>query len=33
VLTLVYDEKFGVVLKALWPELPAAESDKRLSAA
>jgi hypothetical protein len=31
--TLVYDGKFGVVLKALWPELPAAESDKQLSAA
>jgi hypothetical protein len=30
--TLVYDEKLGVVLKALRPELPAAESDKQLSA-
>jgi hypothetical protein len=31
--TLVHDEKLGVVLKALWPELPAAESNKQLSAA
>ena len=33
VLTLVYDEQCGVVLQALWPELPAAESHKELSAA
>lgn len=30
--TLVYDEQCGVVLKVLWPELPAAESSKELSA-
>ena len=31
--TLVYDEECGVVLKALWPELPAAEAYKESSAA
>lgn len=33
VFTLVYDEKYGVVLKVLWPELPATEAHKELSAA
>jgi hypothetical protein len=33
VFSLVYDEKFGVVLKALWPDVSAAEYDKQLSAA
>jgi hypothetical protein len=33
VFTLVYDGQFGVVLKALWPEFPAAERHKELSAA
>lgn len=31
--TLVYDEQYGVVLKALWPELPVAEASKKVSAA
>ena len=31
--TLVYDGRWGVVLKALWPELAAMESDKGVSAA
>ena len=30
--TLVYGEEHGVVLKALWPELPMAETHKELSA-
>lgn len=33
VFSLVYDEQYGVVLKALWPELPAAEAYKASSAA
>lgn len=33
VFTLVYDQECGVVLKLLWPELPAAETKKKLSAA
>jgi hypothetical protein len=33
VFTLVYDENFGVVLKAVWPDLPAAKSNKQLSVA
>ena len=34
IFTLVYDDQCGVVLKALWPALPAAsEGDKELSAA
>jgi len=33
VFTLVYDETFGVVLKALSPEIPAAESCEQLSTA
>lgn len=32
VFTLVYDGEYGVVLKALWPELPAAEAHKASSA-
>jgi hypothetical protein len=32
VFTLVYEEGCGVVLRALWPELPAAEVPKALSA-
>jgi len=31
--TLVYEEEYGVVLKLLWPELPATEDHKELSAA
>lgn len=31
--TLIYDTQCGVVLKALWPELPAVDSSKKLSAA
>ena len=31
--TLVYGEEYGVVLKALWPEVPVAETHKELSAA
>ena len=33
VFTLVYEEEYGVVLKLLWPELPATEGHKELSAA
>lgn len=33
VFTLVYDHEYGVVLKALWPELPAGGADKELTAA
>lgn len=33
VFTLVHDNEYGVVLKALWPELPAAEAYKESSAA
>jgi hypothetical protein len=33
VFTLVYDQGCGVVLKVLWPELPVAETEKKLSAA
>jgi hypothetical protein len=33
IFTLVYEEECGVMLKALWPELPAAEAHKKLSAA
>ena len=33
VFTLVYDEQYGVVLKALWPELPAMGTSKKASAA
>jgi hypothetical protein len=31
--TLVYDEQYGVVLKALWPESPAMGTSKKASAA
>lgn len=33
VFTLVYDDQYGVVLKALWPELPVTEASKKVSAA
>lgn len=33
VFTLVYDEQYGVVLKVLWPELPATAVGKKASAA
>jgi hypothetical protein len=33
VLTLVYEEEFGVVLKALWPEIEAGEMRRTVSAA
>jgi len=33
IFTLAYEEAYGVVLKALWPELPATEAHKELSAA
>lgn len=33
VLTLVYDEQHGVVLKALWPELPTSNPPKELTPA
>jgi len=33
VFTLVYDDQCGVVLKVLWPELPATEAHKEASAA
>jgi hypothetical protein len=33
VFTLVYEEEYGVVLKLHWPELPATEGHKELSAA
>jgi hypothetical protein len=33
VFTLVYDQGCGVVLKLLWPELPVAATNKKLSAA
>jgi len=32
VFTLVYDEQYGVVLKALWPDLPMTEAGKKASA-
>ena len=32
VFTLAYDEKYGVVLKVLWPELPVVEAHQELSA-
>lgn len=31
--TIVYDQGCGIVLKLLWPELPVAETSKKLSAA
>ena len=33
VFTLVYDKEYGVVLRGLWPELPAAKASKEMSAA
>jgi hypothetical protein len=30
---LLYDEQYGVVLKALWPEVPMTEASKKASAA
>lgn len=33
VFTLVYENEYGVALKVLWPELPAAETHKKLPAA
>lgn len=33
VFTLVYDDQYGVVLKALWPELPAMGTSKKAPAA
>lgn len=33
VISLVYEEEYGVVLKVLWPEIPVAETRKELSAA
>lgn len=30
--TLIYDERYGAVLKVLWPELPMTEASKKVSA-